>query len=252
MKIENMKLFTEYERQFKRKYPGRSCRICFEHGDVRFDFEILDNATLYDFSLISTAAKNGDYPCTLHCWKKKISDFNFTESRKPMEMNIDNAINVGKAMLYRCEEIEKDIERAKSSLNDKELHGFIEEDLKKTKILKEFCDTFNIKLTPEFLQQCVDGFAIFQAFQVGNRMTHNLAERKENSYGIHHIFDNIYAKLTGNKHYVPTEAVAASYAAYLTFCNKDWKDFITKNGPNFDLTFDEYFDDMLNPFSNTF
>lgn len=248
MKIENMKLFTEYERQFKRKYPGCKCKICYEHDDVRFDFEILNNVTLYDFSLTSTAAKNGDYPCTLHCWAKNISDFNFTESRKPMEMNIDNAVNIGRAMLYRCEEIEKDIERAKSSLNDKEWFGFVEKDIKETKILKDFCDAFNIKQTPEFLQQCVDGFAVFHAFHVGNRMAKNLVERKVNSYGLHHTFDDIYEKLTGVKHYVPTEAVAASYAAYLTFCNKDWKDFITKNGPNFDLTIDEYFDDMTNQF----
>jgi hypothetical protein len=94
MKIENMKLFTEYERQFKRKFPGlKHFLIPGNNGIMTFHFECLINGTVYGFQLTATnPPKNGDIEVELfypaRCMKLK-----FDESRKPMEMNIDNAIN---------------------------------------------------------------------------------------------------------------------------------------------------------------
>ena len=94
MKIDNIKLLTEYERQFKRKYPGLECKLIMMHDSCRLDFDVLEGGTVYSFALTTSEVKNGDYPCTLYYWydrtkKNKISNFHFTESRKPMEMNVD-------------------------------------------------------------------------------------------------------------------------------------------------------------------
>ena len=47
MKIENMKLFTEYERQFKRKFPGLKYKTVPSNGYMTFHFECLINGTVY-------------------------------------------------------------------------------------------------------------------------------------------------------------------------------------------------------------
>lgn len=93
MKIENMKLFTEYERQFKRKFPGLKYNTVPSNGYMTFHFECLINGTVYSFRLEArNQPKNGDIEVELSCPSRGMS-VKFDESRKPMEMNIDNAIN---------------------------------------------------------------------------------------------------------------------------------------------------------------
>ena len=46
-----MKLFTEYERQFKRKFPGLKYKTVPSNGYMTFHFECLINGTVYSFRL---------------------------------------------------------------------------------------------------------------------------------------------------------------------------------------------------------
>jgi hypothetical protein len=252
LKIDNIKLLTEYERQFKRKYPGLGCKLITMHDSCRLDFDVLADGTIYSFALTTAEVKNGDYPCTLYYWydqkkKDKITDFHFTESRKPMEMNVDNAVNIARAMIFRLDEIDSDITNATDRLNDADFLSEIAYDVKESSVIKEFCDEYNIQINDEFLQQCIDGVAVFRAFHVG------LREKipctcKMGSYELHHRLDNVWEKLTGKKHYIPTEATAAAYAFYLEFYMQDWKKSIVQDEPNFILTVDEYFSDLMNRF----
>lgn len=93
MKIENLKLFTEYERQFKRKYPGLKYEFIPSPGAVKFQFSYINGSKEYSFVLTAdNPPKNGDVECTLSCVNND-KDIKFDESRKPMEMNVDNAVN---------------------------------------------------------------------------------------------------------------------------------------------------------------
>lgn len=124
MNLDGMKLLTEYERQFKRKYPGHSCgldpTVVGENG-YALTFQVLDNKILYSFILEVGGMKKGDYVCTLYFLRGGLSECkdlywlkytlrseHFLESRKPMEMNIDNAINVARLMIQRYSEEKKE------------------------------------------------------------------------------------------------------------------------------------------------
>lgn len=252
MKIDNIKLLTEYERQFKRKYPGLGCQLITMHDSCRLDFDVLEYGKTYSFALTSAEAKNGDYPCTLYYWydqkkKDKITDFHFTESRKPMEMNVDNAVNIAHSMIFRLDEIDSDIKNAADRLNDKSFLEEIAYDVKDSSVIKEFCSKYNIALNDQFWQQCIDGVAVFRAFHVAFREKIP-GECKIGSYALHHCLDNVWEKLTGKKHYIPTEPTAAAYAFYLNFYMQDWKKSIVQDKPNFIITVDEYFSDLMNRF----
>ena len=104
MKIKNMKLFTEYERQFKRKYPGMHCGLVPNDFGLFFHFNYVYKATSYAFVMsASYEPKNGDVECKLRFANDYENTIEFDESRKPMEMNIDNLINAAKYLLNRME-----------------------------------------------------------------------------------------------------------------------------------------------------
>lgn len=101
-KIENLKLFTEYDRQYHRKYPGLSCEIkfhkYFDKPMARLVLDILHKGKIYVFSMTAqNPAVNGDITCTLENVDGPICDF--AESRKPMEMNVDNLVNAARCYL---------------------------------------------------------------------------------------------------------------------------------------------------------
>lgn len=104
MKIANMKLFTEYERQFKRKYPGMSCGLAPYKDGLSFVFTYVHNAKGYLFLMKAPyEAKNGDVECSLVYNGDPKLTIEFDESRKPMEMNVDNLINSAKYLLNKME-----------------------------------------------------------------------------------------------------------------------------------------------------
>ena len=59
MKIDNIKLLTEYERQFKRKYPGLGCKLITMHNSCRLDFDVL-----VDGKIINSYTADGILVCT--------------------------------------------------------------------------------------------------------------------------------------------------------------------------------------------
>ena len=108
-----MPLFTEYERQFKRKYPGMQCAIQGWKTDDKepynFAFELIDNGEQYIFKMTAPyQAKNGYIECSLKLFSgpyiKEHTTIEFDESRKPMEMNIDNAIHTAKFIIKSIKE----------------------------------------------------------------------------------------------------------------------------------------------------
>lgn len=104
MKIANMKLFTEYERQFKRKYPGMKCGLAPLNDGLSFGFTYVHNAKEYLFLMKApNEAKNGDVECTVISNKDPNLSIEFDESRKPMEMNVENLINATKYLLNKME-----------------------------------------------------------------------------------------------------------------------------------------------------
>lgn len=118
MKIENLKLFTEYERQLKRKYPCSHPKIEMLHNDCYLNFEHLVNGTIYTFGMVAPMEpKNGDVLCTVkldsdikleHSSSKSdqilavaSKEVQFNESRKPMEMNVDNLITAATVLVNK-------------------------------------------------------------------------------------------------------------------------------------------------------
>ena len=100
MKIENVPLFTEYERQFKRKFPGLKCSTDIIDGAMKFTFELTKDNVAHEFLMVaSEPAKNGSIKCLLLMDHNTNDWYEFDESRKPMEMNIDNVISIAKYMM---------------------------------------------------------------------------------------------------------------------------------------------------------
>lgn len=100
MKIENVPLFTEYERQFKRRFPGLKCSTDIIDGAMKFTFELVKDNVAHEFSMVANApAKNGAITCLLLMDHNGNNVNEFDESRKPMEMNVDNVISVAKYMM---------------------------------------------------------------------------------------------------------------------------------------------------------
>lgn len=100
MKIENVPLFTEYERQFKRRLPGLKCSTDIIDGTMTFTFELIKGNAVHEFSMVANEpAKNGSIKCLLSMDHNSNNVNEFDESRKPMEMNVDNVISVAKYMM---------------------------------------------------------------------------------------------------------------------------------------------------------
>lgn len=98
-----MKLFTEYERQFNRKCPG-TCKLIPKDDKLIFHFTYVYEDTQYSFAMVApNEAKNGDIECKLVYVNDPNYKIEFDESRKPMEMNVDNLINAMKFLLKQME-----------------------------------------------------------------------------------------------------------------------------------------------------
>lgn len=92
-RIENLKLFTEYERQLKRKYSCSHPTLKTVNLEFSLCFEHLVNGVIYNFRMTAPyPPKNGDVICTVYLDNHPNESMQFDESRKPMEMNVDNLI----------------------------------------------------------------------------------------------------------------------------------------------------------------
>lgn len=99
MKIENLKLFTEYESQLKRKFPGmlKECE-CGSSGMHLYGIHVENGKSFYWQMTADAKPVNGDIECTVNVTSE--NDFytiKFDESRKPMEMNVANLYHAIKA-----------------------------------------------------------------------------------------------------------------------------------------------------------
>lgn len=92
-RIENLKLFTEYERQLKRKYPASHPTLKTVNNEFSLCFDHLVKGVIYNFRMTAPyPPKNGDVICIVNLTNQPNESMQFDESRKTMEMNVDNLI----------------------------------------------------------------------------------------------------------------------------------------------------------------
>ena len=246
MKVKNIKLFTEYERQFKRLFPGNNFVIISESDGVRADFNVLQNGTLYDFAMHVKETNKQDHLVNVYIWNHKISDFTFEESKTTGEMNVRNLISICRQMIYRLDMIDSCAKSAKENLSNKEwLKEKIEDfnSLVKGGRLDHFNKMYNIPddKRPD-LEQVKNAFLMFSATGLvyqrycGQKTT-------TNSYHLHHMVDNMWKNLLGQSVYENTIAVTAGYYLAMRFFNQDID--AKFDGTNFDIVMDEFHSDYI-------
>ena len=246
MKVKNIKLFTEYERQFKRLFPGNNFVIISESDGVRADFNVLQNGKLYDFAMYVKETNKQDHLVNVYIWNHKISDFTFEESKTTGEMNVRNLISICRQMIYRLDMIDSCAEAAKENLSNKEWLKEKNEDfniLVKGGRLDAFCKTYNIpdNKRPD-LEQVKNAFLMFTATGLvyqrycGQKAT-------TDSYHLHHMVDNMWENLLGQSVYENTIAVTAGYYLAMKFFGQDID--AKFDGTNFDIVMDEFHVDYI-------
>lgn len=112
--ILNTKLATEYERQYKKKYPSLQTRVQEHGGIIHFDFDYAFNNNLFKFGIhYDSKGYTSDIPCTLGCYSalKYSPQVTFLESFKTAEMNVNN-------MLVACEKIAREIVNISSMISE--------------------------------------------------------------------------------------------------------------------------------------
>jgi len=246
MKVKNIKLFTEYERQFKRLFPGNNFVIISESDGVRADFNVLQNGTLYDFAMTVKETNKQDHLVNVYIWNHKISDFTFEESKTTGEMNVRNLISICRQMIYRLDMIDSCAKAAKENLSNKEWLTEKTEDfniLVKEGRLDAFCKKYNIpdNKKPD-LEQVKNAFLMFTATGLvyqrycGQKAT-------TDSYHLHHMVDNMWKNLLGQSVYENTIAVTAGYYLAMRFFGQDID--AKFDGTNFDIVMDEFHVDYI-------
>lgn len=112
--ILNTKLATEYERQYKKKYPSLSTKVQEHGGTIYFDFDYTFNKHLFNFGIYyESKGYTSDIPCTLGCYSslKYSPKITFLESFKTAEMNVNN-------LLVACEKLSREIVNISSMINE--------------------------------------------------------------------------------------------------------------------------------------
>lgn len=242
MKVKNIKLFTEYERQFKRLFPGNNFVIVSESDGIRADFNVLQNGKLYDFSMhVKEETNKRDNLVNVNIWNHKISDFTFEESKTTGEMNVRNLISICRQMVYRLNMINSCAKAAKENLSNDEWLKTKNEDfdaLVKGGRLDAFYETYNIATNKKpDLEQVKNVFLMFTATGLvyqrycGQKTT-------TNSYHLHHIVDNMWKNLLEKNVYENTIAVTAGYYLAMKFFGQDID--AKFDGTNFDIVMDEF------------
>lgn len=246
MKVKNIKLFTEYERQFKRLFPGNNFVIISESDGVRADFNVLQNGKLYDFAMYVKETNKQDHLVNVYIWNHKISDFTFEESKTTGEMNVRNLISICRQMIYRLDMIESCAKAAKENLSNNEWLKEKNEDfniLVKSGHLDAFNKKYNIpdNKRPD-LEQVKNAFLMFTATGLvyqrycGQKTT-------TDSYHLHHMVDNMWKNLLGQSVYENTIAVTAGYYLAMKFFGQDID--AKFDGINFDIVMDEFHVDYI-------
>lgn len=246
MKVKNIKLFTEYERQFKRLFPGNNFVIISESDGVRADFNVLDHGTLYDFAMHVKETNKQDHLVNVYIWNHNISDFTFEESKTTGEMNVRNLISICRQMIYRLDMINACAKSAKENLSNKEWLKEKNADfdiLVKGGRLDAFNKMYNIpdNKKPD-LEQVKNAFLMFTSTGlVYQRYCGQKAVT--NSYHLHHMVDNMWKNLLGQSVYENTIAVTAGYYLAMRFFGQDID--AKFDGTNFDIVMDEFHLDYI-------
>ena len=246
MKVKNIKLFTEYERQFKRLFPGNNFVIISESDGVRADFNVLQNGTLYDFSMHVKENIKQDHLVNVYLWNHDISDFTFEESKTTGEMNVRNLISICRQMVFRLDMIDKCAKAAKENLSNEDWlkeHIADFDSLVKGGRLDAFNKMYNIPndKKPD-LEQVKNAYLMFTATGLvyqrycGQKAT-------VDSYHLHHMVDNMWKNLLGQSVYENTIAVTAGYYLAMRFFNRDID--AKFDGTNFDIVMDEFHKDYI-------
>lgn len=247
MKVKNIKLFTEYERQFKRLFPGNNFVIVSESDGIRADFNVLQNGKLYDFSMdVKDETNKRDYLVNVYIFDHKISNFTFEESKTTGEMNVRNLISTCRQMVYRLNMIDSCAKAAKENLSNKAWLTEKNEDfnaLVKGGRLDAFYKMYNItdNKKPD-IEQVKNAFLMFTATGLvyqrycGQKAT-------TDSYHLHHMVDNMWENLLGQSVYENTIAVTAGYYLAMKFFGQDID--AKFDGTNFDIVIDEFHLDYI-------
>lgn len=104
MEIKNLKLFTEYESQMKRKFPGCFISLVYKNNEMVLTFNVPVNGHAYEMTMRAPEdAKNGDVKIIVRYERqdKTYTECEFSESRKPMEMNISNLFHACNALINK-------------------------------------------------------------------------------------------------------------------------------------------------------
>lgn len=246
MKVKNIKLFTEYERQFKRLFPGNNFVIISESDGVRADFNVLDHGTLYDFSMHVKETDKQNHLVNVYMWNHKISDFTFEESKTTGEMNVRNLISICRQMVYRLNMIESCAKAAKENLSNE---NWLKEQnadfdiLVKSGRLDAFNKMYNIPddKRPD-LEQVKNAFLMFTSTGLVYQRYCGQQDTT-NSYHLHHMVDNMWKNLLGQSVYENTIAVTAGYYLAMKFFGQDID--AKFDGTNFDIVMDEFHLDYI-------
>lgn len=111
--VLNTKLATEYERQYKKKYPSLQTAIQEHGGEIFFDFDYAFNNQMFKFGIYyESKGYTSDISCTLGSYyslnySPKIT---FLESFKTAEMNVNN-------MIVACEKLAREISNISSMIS---------------------------------------------------------------------------------------------------------------------------------------
>lgn len=248
MKVKNIKLFTEYERQFKRLFPGNNFVIISENDGVRADFNVLEKGTVYDFSMHVEETNKQDHLVKVYIWNHNISDFTFEESKTTGEMNVRNLISICRQMVYRLKNIEECAKTAKENLSNTQCLNELNADfdcLVNNGRLDAFYKVYKIPndKKPD-LEQIRHAFLMFTATGLvyqkfcGQRTTID-------SYHLHHSVDNMWKNLLGQNVYENTIAVTAGYFLGMEFYRDKNEAAAKFDGTNFTIVMDEFLKDYI-------
>jgi len=236
MKLENVKLFTEYERQFKAKYHGLYNKIAYDKDKMYFTFEVIANRMSYTFRLEVDPPVNGDHTCRLYYMhdKIKMQPVVFKESRKPMEMNIQNAIHAATFMIEHINKVMFAVDDFLNvfNLNCSERRNEILENVKTSRSVQDVCFNNRYKLTDEFIADIAYAYAALSAVTQHPFTPDGNKEFRLSTADIASKLTNSLNRQTKINHVISAHALLCAYALLVHIDidgDSTWKELMTED-----------------------
>lgn len=253
MQLENVKIFSEYEKQFKVKYHGLNNKIGYDNDKMYFAFEVIDDCKAYNFRLEVDLPVNGDHTCRLYYLHDviKMQPVVFKESRKPMEMNIQNAIHAAKFMIEHINKVMFAVDDflIEFNLNCSERRNEILNDVKTSRSVKEVCFDNRYKLTDEFIADIAYAYAALSAVTQHPFTPDGNKEFRLDTAVIASKLNNSLNRQTKINHVISTHALLCAYALLVHIDidgDSTWKELTTEHGTKTYVQLSEEIVNVLN------